>query len=208
MSGHNHYASCTCGWCLTRHRTGIGKPIYAREAQCAYFATYESFTVPNAACPVCGSSVFFYQSPSGGRVFFDELGPPWPKHPCTDNSTIPVPRTSGKSGARRRPPAWQKSGWEPVEMKSSLMQGSWHLIPLQSLLSGKRFDVFSPTSFRAVGEICAFMRPWDANGWSEISYVNLNATARENLIPIFRAKLFAGVSAGAAVLRRKAATGR
>jgi hypothetical protein len=40
---------------------------------------------PNATCPVCGASVFFYQNEYGSRVFFDELGPPWPKHPCTDN---------------------------------------------------------------------------------------------------------------------------
>jgi hypothetical protein len=40
---------------------------------------------PNAKCPVCGASVFFFQSSSGGRVFFDNLGWPWPKHPCTDN---------------------------------------------------------------------------------------------------------------------------
>jgi hypothetical protein len=35
---------------------------------------------------VCGAAVFFYRSPHGGRVFFDELGIPWPKHPCTDTS--------------------------------------------------------------------------------------------------------------------------
>ncbi|TPL45350.1 hypothetical protein [Mesorhizobium sp. B2-4-6] len=29
--------------------------------------------------------MFYYQSPYGGRVFFDHLGWPWPKHPCTDN---------------------------------------------------------------------------------------------------------------------------
>lgn len=28
----------------------------------------------------------YYQSPFGGRVFFDALGWPWPKHPCTDNA--------------------------------------------------------------------------------------------------------------------------
>jgi len=38
---------------------------------------------PNADCPVCGRPVFFYQNQFGSRVFFDELGPPWPKHPCT-----------------------------------------------------------------------------------------------------------------------------
>jgi hypothetical protein len=40
------------------------------------FITYPSYVNPNARCPVCGASVYFYQSPYGGRVFFDELGPP------------------------------------------------------------------------------------------------------------------------------------
>jgi hypothetical protein len=52
------------------------------------FITYPSYVNPNAHCPVCGASVYFYQSPYGGRVFFDELGPPWPKHPCTDNPVV------------------------------------------------------------------------------------------------------------------------
>jgi hypothetical protein len=45
-----------------------------------------SLTIPNAKCPICGCEVFFYQNEYGSRVFFDDLGPPWPKHPCTDNS--------------------------------------------------------------------------------------------------------------------------
>lgn len=45
------------------------------------------FINPNADCPVCGAPVFFYQNHSGSRVYFDELGPPWPKHPCTDQDT-------------------------------------------------------------------------------------------------------------------------
>lgn len=52
------------------------------------FVTYESYVNPNARCPVCGAAVYFYQSPYGGRVFFDELGPPWPKHPCTDHPQV------------------------------------------------------------------------------------------------------------------------
>ena len=43
------------------------------------------FIKPNARCPVCGEEVYFYQNSYGSRVYFDELGPPWPKHPCTDN---------------------------------------------------------------------------------------------------------------------------
>jgi len=45
----------------------------------------ESYIDPNARCPVCGDQVFYYQSPHGGRVFFNDVGWPWEKHPCTDN---------------------------------------------------------------------------------------------------------------------------
>ena len=69
------------------------------------YMTITSFVNPNARCPVCGDKVFFYRSPFNGRVFFDELGPPWPKHPCTDNSTEHFPlalsttRSSKTSGS-------------------------------------------------------------------------------------------------------------
>ena len=51
------------------------------------FRTMTSYVDPNAHCPVCGQQVFFYQSKRGGRVFFDALGWPWPKHKCTDKKS-------------------------------------------------------------------------------------------------------------------------
>lgn len=48
------------------------------------FEKVESYLDPNARCPVCGAPVFFYRSTYNGRVFFDDVGWPWPKHPCTD----------------------------------------------------------------------------------------------------------------------------
>ena len=36
----------------------------------------DSYTVPNAHCPRCPKRVFFYRSPYGGCVYFDDLGPP------------------------------------------------------------------------------------------------------------------------------------
>jgi len=54
-----------------------------RSARSSYDKV-ESYLDPNARCPVCGASVFFYSSPHNGRVFFDDVGWPWPKHPCTD----------------------------------------------------------------------------------------------------------------------------
>jgi hypothetical protein len=40
--------------------------------------------IPNAKCPKCFQPVWFYRNPNGGCAYFDELGRPWPKHPCLD----------------------------------------------------------------------------------------------------------------------------
>ncbi|RQH12679.1 hypothetical protein [Bradyrhizobium sp. RP6] len=48
---------------------------------------------PNARCPVCNAGVYFYANEHGSRVFFDHLGPPWPKHPCTDIPRDYAPRS-------------------------------------------------------------------------------------------------------------------
>ncbi len=64
-------------------------PDYCRaclnESRVGYYSSTARYINPNADCPVCGAPVFFYQNENGSRVYFDELGPPWPKHPCTDN---------------------------------------------------------------------------------------------------------------------------
>ncbi|NOI91769.1 hypothetical protein F0235_15135 [Vibrio splendidus] len=96
MSGHNHYPDCTCGWCCKfrgvssvdnqRNKT-VERSVGNIREQSKVFVSYVN---PSAYCPVCGASVFFYLSPNGGRVFFDSLGKPWEKHPCTDNRTLNV----------------------------------------------------------------------------------------------------------------------
>ncbi|TIV61843.1 hypothetical protein [Mesorhizobium sp.] len=62
-----------------------GHSARTRVAATRPFETTVSYVNPNAHCPVCGEQVFYYQSPYGGRVFFDDLGWPWEKHGCTDN---------------------------------------------------------------------------------------------------------------------------
>lgn len=36
-----------------------------------------------ASCPVCSKDVFYYENIHGSKVYFDCLGFPWLKHPCT-----------------------------------------------------------------------------------------------------------------------------
>jgi len=35
-------------------------------------------------CRYCGAEVYFYTNEHGSKVFFDELGPPWPIHSCPE----------------------------------------------------------------------------------------------------------------------------
>lgn len=107
-NGWRHHSSCTCGWGGEGHR---GAPT-GWLAQGRLFSTAESYTNPNASCPECGAHVFFYRSPYGGAVFFDELGPPWPKHPCTDKRTQSV--RAQTTSALPNPPRWQAAGWSPL----------------------------------------------------------------------------------------------
>lgn len=81
----NHAPDCDCGWGGTfyGHSQGISQAL-------AWPLAAGSWVNPNARCPVCSAEVFFYKSPTGGRVYFDALGPPWPKHPCiSGGSEVP-----------------------------------------------------------------------------------------------------------------------
>jgi hypothetical protein len=77
-NAHGHSPLCECGW------GGINHDPWRPKLNVNWAHT-TSHTIPNASCPVCSAKVFFYRSPDGGAVFFDDLGPPWPKHPCTSN---------------------------------------------------------------------------------------------------------------------------
>jgi hypothetical protein len=132
-NGWNHSASCECGWGGMWHgNTPYGcnavdgsqsdgndaLPIAVSIHRSLTAGNPQSLTIPNARCPVCRASVFFYQNEYGSRVFFDELGPPWPKHPCTDNTRYDSP-ASGRVFAstpitRERRPRWLMDGWRPA----------------------------------------------------------------------------------------------
>lgn len=114
----NHSVDCMCGWGGEGHlgRRDDGSRSNRVSPLASVWLKYDSYVKPNAKCPKCNSAVFFYQSQNGGRVFFDELGPPWPKHPCTDNSTsrpvspkVWLPATSATSTGY----SWFTTGWSP-----------------------------------------------------------------------------------------------
>ena len=67
--------------------------LYRREAEDICHPT---------TCPECGDSVFFVRH-SGGCVWFDDLGQPWPKHRCFDvESAADISRPSSDSSTSYR----------------------------------------------------------------------------------------------------------
>jgi hypothetical protein len=131
MSGHNHYPSCTCGWCkggrsnsYSSHYSKVEKqsdfiPSYKWDySYIGRIYNYKSFINPNARCPVCDERVYFYQSPYGGKVYFDQLGPPWTKHGCRTTAKDPVePRDIDISSKVQ--PKWIRLKWKPFVCKIS-----------------------------------------------------------------------------------------
>ena len=123
----NHSPGCTCGW--GGHGTTSPSHSTLRLAASISPNLLTSYTIPNASCPVCGTSVFFYVSPHGGRVFFDELGPPWPKHSCTDvGDSVFAP-----SEALTILYKWQEDGWVPLRITSWTRQDQQLIVLVGSL---------------------------------------------------------------------------
>ena len=171
MTGHNHHPSCTCPWCVSMGRAGVGPMVYQGTPFRSAFRTIDSYTIPNASCPVCGASVFFYQSPTGGRVFFEELGPPWPKHPCTIAAATTIKTRVAAGKQRTSMPTWVRSGWTPVLIQSSRMKGAWHCIPMQLLDRGVHVEALTTDPMVVRRQICAMFRSYDADGIGLLSIV-------------------------------------
>jgi hypothetical protein len=127
---------CGRGWSSGGDPGGTSHDYYAEYFQDYRWGLFPSYVNPNANCPVCGAAVYFYQSPFGGRVFFDDLGPPWPKHACTDSSQSRTPRprihrvaASADLAEIHRPvstsmPRWFADGWRPFVSDTAKVEGA------------------------------------------------------------------------------------
>jgi hypothetical protein len=84
----NHPNSCNCGWGgdgIMGYSNSYDNYLYSELSllvQAYSLGAKSSSTQPNYLCKCCGAKVFFFQSSSGGKVLFDSLGQPWPKHDC------------------------------------------------------------------------------------------------------------------------------
>jgi hypothetical protein len=80
------------GEIIFRYLNGVVTPIHV-SGFCAADDNYLVYEHADdccrpTTCPKCGAPVYFVRH-NGGAVWFDELGYPWPKHPCFDDEAFP-----------------------------------------------------------------------------------------------------------------------
>lgn len=49
-------------------------------------------------CPSCSADVFYFSCNHGSRIFFDDLGPPWPVHDCEESWARGLRRFTNDNG--------------------------------------------------------------------------------------------------------------
>lgn len=115
--------------------------VYSSRPARPAFDAFVSYVNANAVCPICSAPVFFYQSPYGGRVFFDTLFPDWDKHPCTDNREYSYGGHILAGPARPEGghaiPQWQTDGWQPLEILRVYREGEWWVISAKMIENGE-----------------------------------------------------------------------
>jgi len=200
VPGYNHRPGCPCGWCDKTASAYVSPPILpvAREAVPWGRSQYrcDSYTNPNASCPVCGQEVFYYQSRYGGRVFFDELGPPWPKHACTDDGRPPIRLTkfptSTLNNHKVTPDGWRSV----VSFSLGELRYDWREIIVQSEAADKSIRGFMhpPVSLPEENAPIFFREP-KPNGVGQICWPRLSESSEAQFKPLlFVRPLLANVS--------------
>lgn len=135
---------------------------------------FQSYINPNARCPVCNAPVYFYQASNGGRVFFDDLAPHWPKHPCTDNTLRTYrPVAYALLTPRKHTPNWEKEGWEPASVTKVDLPPPITRIHLKKIDSdGLQIIVGAVVEHPLPRDTLLFIREYDEPGAFKISYLD------------------------------------
>ncbi len=186
-NAHNHSPGCNCGWGGVWYGNGNFPDISSwlfnkdRPRKKEFLGLQRGTTSllsggyvnPNSKCPVCGAPVYYYESPEGGRVFFDSLGPPWPKHPCTSNDGRNIDTSSEKSYI-----PWQHDNWQYLR---SAIISAHNTTPNAYIISGeyntKKYQFYFLSHEIVMAEIVRYRK--NSSGYFDISILDFDDIKRE-----------------------------
>lgn len=163
----NHPPGCDCGW---------GGAYYESNGTTYqnHWNTLGSYTTPNAKCPICGAKVFFYKSPLGGSVYFDDLGPPWPKHACTSTESHKL--NTAKNHQQITLSHTQEIGWIPLIFSDVKQHGNLHIEIRAENNNSIPPTLFTKTKRVALSKNCPyFIRKSSIQDGFEISTLDIEA---------------------------------
>ena len=83
----NHHWNCTCGFGGKKGATATKRPSVITPDLFEVPKVPRRYTKPNDRCSFCDASVFFRRLANRGKVYFDDPGFPWTKHPCLDQTS-------------------------------------------------------------------------------------------------------------------------
>ena len=112
----NHPSGCQCGWGGEGSTGGSNGRGYS-HFDSLFRDSYEGKRTYKTKCWHCGKDVFFHTNGNGDCVLFDELGHPWPVHPCWARYC----RTKNSSTVTSFPLGIQSL--RPIDQKAILIEG-------------------------------------------------------------------------------------
>lgn len=186
-NAHNHPPGCNCGWGGGWYGNGNFPDTSSwqfnkdRPRKKEFLGLQGGTTTSlsggyvnsNSKCPVCGASVYYYESAKGGRVFFDSLGPPWPKHPCTSNNRQNIDTSAKKSYI-----PWHHDNWKYL---INVTINPYSTIPdiysLSGICTKKKYQFYFLSSEIVLAEIVRYRK--NPSGYFEISILDFDIAKEE-----------------------------
>lgn len=205
----NHSFGCDCGWGGKWHgNTAWGSTsnnrtyVASAPSKNEYVFSPEvstSFMTPNANCPVCGVRVYFYSNSFGSRVFFDDIGPPWPKHRCTDRAKTTSTfynqlrmdefRTKYEAKTKPKLPD-EKDGWKIFR----ILRTKSFRHEIEHLRTGRKFETSLIKDKLPLPGVLVWIKLTDSSA-VKFSYFDMEKVASVTLsVPTFDARKFATIT--------------
>lgn len=111
-----------------------------------HYKAPNAFTIPNVTCQRCGAKVFYYEHPNGARVLFDQLGPPWPKHPCYEVTQKGKVRKPAVTKSRTDWASWKQGLWSPVIVQANVLSEDGKNVKIMAIGESQRVFFELPLS--------------------------------------------------------------
>ncbi|MGL4219537.1 MAG: hypothetical protein ACRCSS_02745 [Shewanella sp.] len=111
-----------------------------------HYKAPNAFTIPNVTCQRCGAKVFYYEHPNGARVLFDQLGPPWPKHPCYEVAQKGKVRKSAVTKPFTDWASWKQGLWSPVIVQANVLSEDGKNVKIMAIGESQRVFFELPLS--------------------------------------------------------------